>query len=44
VEDANLSNGDALMDELKINLNMIGALILDRVGGEVAHAHAIAID
>jgi hypothetical protein len=31
VEDANISNGDALVDEVEINSNMLCALMLDMV-------------
>jgi hypothetical protein len=34
VEDANISDGDALVDEVEINLNILGALMLGGVGGE----------
>jgi hypothetical protein len=29
VEDTNISDGNALADEVEINLNMLGALMLD---------------
>jgi hypothetical protein len=32
VEDADISNGDALADEVEINRNIFCALMLDRVG------------
>jgi hypothetical protein len=32
VENANISNDDALVDEVEINLNMLCALLLDEVG------------
>jgi hypothetical protein len=35
VEDTHTSNDDALTDEVEINLNMFGVLMLDGVGGEV---------
>jgi hypothetical protein len=35
VEDSNISDGNALVDEVEINLNMLGALMLDGVDGEV---------
>jgi hypothetical protein len=34
VEDTNISDGNALADEVEINLNMLGALMLD--GGYAA--------
>jgi hypothetical protein len=38
VEAANISDNNVLMDEVKINLNMLSALMLDGVGGKVDHA------
>jgi hypothetical protein len=35
VEDSNISDGNALVDKVEINLNMLGALMLDGVDGEV---------
>jgi hypothetical protein len=40
----NIFDGDALMDEMEINLNMLGTLMLDGVGGEVECADVIMID
>jgi hypothetical protein len=34
----NISNGDALLDEVVINHNMLCAWMRDRVGGELNHA------
>jgi hypothetical protein len=31
----NISDGNALTNKVKINLNMLGALMLDGVGGEI---------
>jgi hypothetical protein len=44
VEDTNVSDDNALADKVKINLNMLGALMLDGVGGEVNNANIVAID
>jgi hypothetical protein len=44
VEDTNVSNGNTLADEVEINLNMLGALMLNRVGGGRDRADAIAVD
>jgi hypothetical protein len=44
VEDTNAPNGNALTDKVKINLNMLGALVLNGVGGEVDGANIVAID
>jgi hypothetical protein len=34
---------DALTDEVKVDLNMLGALMLDRIGGEVDRADVVAV-
>jgi hypothetical protein len=34
----NIFEGDALTEEVEINLNLLGALMLNRVGEEVDHA------
>jgi hypothetical protein len=44
VEDANISDDDELANEVKINLNMFGALMLDGVGGEVDRANVVIVD
>jgi hypothetical protein len=44
VEDTNVPDGNALMDKVKINLNMLGALMLNRVGGEVDGTDVVAVD
>jgi hypothetical protein len=44
VEDMNVPAGNMLTDKLKINLNMLGALILNKVVGEVDGANVVAID
>jgi hypothetical protein len=33
VEDTNVPDGNALADKVEINLNMLGALVLNGVGG-----------
>jgi hypothetical protein len=43
-QDVNIFDGDTLMDEMEINLNMLGTLMLDGVGGEVECADVIMID
>ena len=35
MQDANFTEGDSFSDEVQINLNMLGSLMLDRVSGEV---------
>jgi hypothetical protein len=42
VEDANISDIDALVGD-EINLNMLGALMLDEVGGDVDRVD-VAVD
>jgi hypothetical protein len=42
--DTNVSDGNALTDEVKINLNMLHALVLDEVSGEVDGADVVTID
>jgi hypothetical protein len=44
VEDANISTGDPLADKVKIDLDMLCALVLDRVGGEVDGADVVTED
>jgi hypothetical protein len=35
MEDTNVPDGNTLTDKVKVNLNMLGALVLNGVGGEV---------
>jgi hypothetical protein len=44
VKHTDISNGVALADEVQVDLNMLCALVLDRVGGEVDDANVVAID
>jgi hypothetical protein len=44
VEDTNVPDGNTLADYVKINLNMLGALVLNEVGGEVDGADVVAVD
>jgi hypothetical protein len=44
VEDVNISTGDPLVDKVKIDLDMLHALVLDGVGGEVDGADVVAED
>jgi hypothetical protein len=44
VEDENVSDSNTLVNEVEINLNMLGVLILDGVGGEIDCADVIALD
>jgi hypothetical protein len=40
----NISDGNTFTDEVEVNLNVFGALMLDRVGGEVNNADVVTID
>jgi hypothetical protein len=44
IEDADLTDGNLLSDKMKINLHMLGALMLNRVGGEVHGTDIVAVD
>jgi hypothetical protein len=44
VEDTNLLDGNSLADKVEIDLNMLGALVLNGVGGEVDGADVAAVD
>jgi hypothetical protein len=44
MEDTNVPDGNTLVDKVKINLNMLGALVLNGVGGEVDDADVVTID
>jgi hypothetical protein len=44
MEDADLTDGNLLSNKMKINLYMLGALILNGVGGEVHDGDIIAVD
>jgi hypothetical protein len=44
MEDVNLADGNLLSDKMKINLCMLGVLMLNRIGGEVHDADIVAVD
>jgi hypothetical protein len=44
MEDADLTDGNLLSDKIKINLHMLGALMLNGVGGEVHDVDIVAVD
>jgi hypothetical protein len=44
VEYTNVPDGNTLVDKVRINLNMLGALVLNGVGGEVDGADIILVD
>jgi hypothetical protein len=43
VEDVNISDGDALTDEVEFNFNMLHALMLNGVGGEVDRTNIVTV-
>jgi hypothetical protein len=44
VEDTNVPDGNALADKVKINLNMLYALVLNEVGREVDGVDVVTVD
>jgi hypothetical protein len=44
VEYADSTKGDAFSDEMKVDLHMLGALMLYGVGGEVDGTDVVAVD
>jgi hypothetical protein len=44
MEDVDLTDGNLLSDKMKINLHMLGALMLNGVGGEVHGADVVVVD
>jgi hypothetical protein len=44
MKDADLTDDNLLSDEMKINLYMLHALMLNGVGGEVHNADVVAVD
>jgi hypothetical protein len=44
MDDVNLADDNLLSNKMKINLHMLGALMLNGVGGEVHGANVIAVD
>jgi hypothetical protein len=44
MEDADLTDGNLLSDEMKINLHILHALMLNKIGGEVHGADVVAVD
>jgi hypothetical protein len=43
-EDADLTDGNLLLDKMKINLHMLGALMLNGIGREIHDADIITVD
>jgi hypothetical protein len=44
MEDADLTDGNLISDKKKINLHMLGALMLNGVGGEVHGVDVVTVD
>jgi hypothetical protein len=44
VEDMNVLDNNTLAEKVKINLNMLGALVLNGVGGEVDGTDIATVD
>jgi hypothetical protein len=44
VEDTDIFDDDVLADEVEMSFNMLGALMLDKVGGEVDCVDVVAVD
>jgi hypothetical protein len=42
--DTHICNGDTLTDEVEVDLNMLGELMLDGVGGEVDYTAVVAVN
>jgi hypothetical protein len=43
VKDTNSPNGDSLLDEVEVDLHILGALMLHKVGEQVDGAHIAAV-
>jgi hypothetical protein len=44
VQYADIADGNAFPDEVEVDLDMLGALILNEVGGEIDDADVITVD
>jgi hypothetical protein len=44
VQDTHITDGYAFSHEVEINLDMLGALVLNGVGGEVDNIDVVAVD
>ena len=44
MENPNLTEGDTLPNKVEINLNVLRALMLDRIGGEVDSTDVVSIN
>ena len=43
MKNTNITNGDPFADEVEMNLDMLGSLMLNRVGGYVDSADVVTI-
>ena len=44
MKDTNITSGNPLSDEVEVDLDVLGALMLNRVGGHVHRADIVTID
>jgi hypothetical protein len=44
VQDVNITDGNAFLDKVEVDLDMLHTLMLNRVGGEVDDANVITVD
>jgi hypothetical protein len=44
MEDTDLTDGNLLSDKMRVNLHMLGVLMLNGIGGEVHDTDIIAVD
>jgi hypothetical protein len=44
MKNSHIPNGDTLVDKVEVELNMLRALVLDGVGGEVHDIDIVAVD
>jgi hypothetical protein len=44
VQDADFTEDDSFSDEVQVDLNMLGSLMLDQVGGEINSTDIVTID
>uniref|UniRef100_A0A0A8XSD0 Uncharacterized protein n=1 Tax=Arundo donax TaxID=35708 RepID=A0A0A8XSD0_ARUDO len=44
MQDANITKSYSLPNKVKINLNMLGSLVLNRIGRHVDDADVVAVD
>jgi hypothetical protein len=43
MQNTKITNGDSLSDKVKIDLNVLGALMLHRIGGHVDGTNVVAV-